>query len=113
MTRFRDKVGYVSQGSLVDGVQEVIVTERVYKGEVLEATSSLQDGEKVNDDIRLQDRISVLADAYGLENFSRIKFVVRMGIPWIAQTVRVERPRIIISLGGVYHGPRATAPEEP
>ena len=113
MTRFSDKVGYVSQGSLVDGVQEVVVTERVYKGEVLENISSLQDGEKVNDDIRLQDRVSLIADAYGLENFSQIRFVVRMGIPWIAQTVRVERPRIIISLGGVYHGPRAPAPVEP
>ena len=106
MTRFSDKVGYVSQGALVDGVQEVVVTERVLKGVVLETIASIQDGEKVNDDIRLQDRVEVLADAYALENFSKIKFVVRLGIPWIAQTVRVERPRIIISLGGVYHGPR-------
>jgi hypothetical protein len=113
MTRFRDKVGFVIPGNLVDGVKEVSVTERVYKGEVLETIASSQEADKVNDDMRLQDRVSFPADTYALENISRIKFVLRLGIPWVAQTVRVEHPRIIVSLGGVYHGPRAPAPEEP
>lgn len=113
MTRFRDKVGYRLPDGLVDGVAQVSIVERVYKGDVLETIASSPEGEKVNDDIRLQDRVSFLADAYALENFSRIKFVLRMGIPWIAQTVRVERPRIVVSLGGVYHGPRASEEEGP
>lgn len=113
MTRFRDKVGFVIPENLVDGVLEVSVTERVYKGEVLETIASSQEADKVNDDIRLQDRISYVADDYALENLARIKFVLRMGIPWMAQTVRVEYPRIIVSLGGVYSGPRAPTPEEP
>lgn len=109
MTRFYDAVGYVLPASLVDGVQEVSITERVYKGEVLETIASSSEADKVNDDIRLQHRISVVADAFAFENFSRIRYVLWEGVPWTAQTVRVERPRIIISLGGVYHGPRATS----
>jgi hypothetical protein len=107
MARFYDKVGYSNPGELVDGVWTASITERVHKGDVLETIASSQEADKVNDDVRLQNRISIVADAFILENFSSIKYVMWMGTPWEAQTIRVERPRIIISLGGVYHGPLA------
>jgi hypothetical protein len=115
MARFFDKVGYELPGAYVDGVWTADITERDHKGEVLDATRSLEPSTKVNDDFRLQNRISIVADAFALENFAYIKYVLWMGVRWEATSVHIERPRLIISFGGVYHGriPEETAPASP
>lgn len=107
--RFFDKVGYGISTNLGDGVWSDSITERSYYGDVLDVTRSLEPSDKVNDDIRLQNRISIMADAFALENFSDIKYVSWMGSLWTVNTVTVERPRLLLSLGGVYDGP---VPEE-
>lgn len=107
--RFFDKVGYGVPGTPVDGVWSDAITERTYRGEVLNALSSTEPSDKVNADVRLQNRISILADAFALENFSHIKYVSWMGSLWTVQSVEVERPRLVLSLGGVYNGPRPTS----
>lgn len=108
--RFFDKVGYGTQQNLGGGVWSDSITERTYYGEVLSATRSLEPSDKVNDDIRLQNRISIVADAFALENFINIKYVSWQGSLWTVNSVEVERPRLILALGGVYNGP---VPETP
>jgi hypothetical protein len=108
MARFFDKVGYGIPGEIVDGVWSDSITERAYYGDVLDVITSNEESDKVNNDIRLQQRVSVMADAFALENFSFIKYVSWMGSLWIVLSVRVERPRLILTLGGVYNGPRPT-----
>lgn len=110
MARFYDKVGYALPGSLVNGVWIDTITERAYYGDILEMTSSQSEGEKVNPDVRLQNRISIVADGFALENFTYIKYVSWVGSLWTVQSVRVERPRLILSLGGVYDGPKPVIP---
>lgn len=104
MARFHDKVGYVLPGSHVDGVWTADIVERDHTGDVLKALSSQEPSEQVNDNIRLQNRISIVADAFALENFSFIKYVFWMGTRWEVRSVDVDRPRLTLSLGGVYHG---------
>lgn len=108
MARFFDKVGYGLPTELVDGVWSDDITERAYYGDILDAMASNEESDKVIDDIRLQQRISILADAFALENFSRIKYVSWMGSLWTVISVRVERPRLVLALGGIYNGPRPT-----
>jgi len=108
MARFYDKVGYELPATRVGGVWKANIVERDMNGDVLKALRSLEPSDKVNDDFRLQNRISVMADAYALENFTYIKFVKWNGVRWTAATVEVERPRLIITLGGVYHLPSTT-----
>lgn len=100
-------VGYGGPTNLGDGVWSDSITEREYSGEVLDIMSSTAQSEKVNDDIRLQQEISVVADAFALGNFSRIKYVMWMGTAWTVQSVKVKRPRLILALGGPYDGPTA------
>lgn len=108
MVRFFDKVGYGTPSELVNGVWTDSIIERDHYGEVLKTVSSIEPSDKVNDDIRLQNSISIVADAFALENFSLIKYVSWMGTLWIVTSVAVERPRLILSLGGVYNGPIPT-----
>lgn len=104
MARFFGKVGYEPPGQLIDDVWTADVVERDYYGDELQALRSLESGDKVNDDIRLQNRYSIMADAYALEHYSWIKYLVRDGVRWTVTSVEVQRPRLILNLGGVYVG---------
>jgi len=113
MARFYGKVGYGSQGELVGGVWSDSITERAYFGDILNETRTYGSSDKVNDDFRLSERISIVADAFALGNFTDIKYVERAGVLWAVTSVEVQNPRLILSLGGVYHGPTATAANNP
>ena len=104
MARFLDKVGFAPEAELVDDVWTASIVERPYKGEVLEETRSLEPSEKVEDNIRLQNRIRIIGDAFALQNFSNIRYVLLHGTRWTVNTVSVERPTLLLSLGGVYQG---------
>jgi hypothetical protein len=106
--RFFGKVGYSIPTPPVDGVWSDDITERTYKGEVLDDLRSIEESDKVNENIRLQSRISILADDFAFENFSHIKYVSWMGSLWTVNSVKPERPRLLLSLGGVYSGKRPT-----
>lgn len=110
MARFYDKVGFGNPGELVDGVWSDSITERAYYGDVLNNTQALEVSDKVNPDIRLQQRISIMADAYAVESASKIKYVSWAGSLWMVESFTIERPRLILTLGGVYDGPRPTPP---
>lgn len=109
MARFHGVVGYAVPAELVHGVWKDGITERVYYGDVLNETVSHEDADKVNSDLRLSSRISIVADAFALGNYSDIKYVVdEVGVFWSVTSVQVKRPRLILSTGGVYDGPRAS-----
>lgn len=105
MARFYGNVGYGVPNEPVNGVWSDTVTELPYYGEVLSEARSLVPTEQVNDDIRFQHRISIIADAYAFEHYQWIKYVEEAGSLWVVTNVAVERPRLILTLGGVYDGP--------
>ena len=108
MARFYGKIGYGVSVQTVPGVWSDEITERAYYGDVLNDLRSISSSEKVNDDIRLQNRISIVADAFALGNYLQIKYVEVSGFKWTVNSVDVERPRLILSLGGAYNGPSPT-----
>lgn len=62
----------------------------------------------MNPDLRLTNTIEIMADdEYVSENIYAIRFVEWAGTPWIVSEVTVQRPRLLLRLGGVYHGARA------
>lgn len=108
MARFYGKVGYAVPTNPVPGVWSDEITERAYYGDVLNDVRSLSASEKVNDDVRMQTRISIVADKYALGNYLQIKYVEWAGSLWTVTSVDAERPRLVLSLGGVYDGQRPT-----
>jgi hypothetical protein len=113
MARFHGKVGYGETVETSPGVWEDVITERSYFGDVLRNTRRLQEGESVNDNLSVNNSISIVADAYANEHFFAIRYVEWMGSPWKVSDVEVQRPRLILRLGGVYNGPKAPAPDTP
>jgi hypothetical protein len=108
MARFHGVVGYGVPSQFVAGVWSDTITERAYYGRVLNETQAHEFADKVNDDLRLQSRISIVADAYAFGNYAYIKYVKdeETGIYWAVTSIQLSRPRLILSTGGVYNGPK-------
>ena len=107
MARFHGEVGYGTPTETAPGVWEDVIDEQQYTGDVIKNTRRLEAGEGVNDNITVGNSISIVADQFAIDNFSKIKYVRWMGAVWIVTNVEVRSPRLILALGGVYNGPTA------
>lgn len=101
--KFCGNVGYVERQETAPGVWEDVVTERKYYGDVTKNRSAWQQSGTLNDDINVTSDISILADAYAYQHFSYIRFVEFMGAKWKVTSIVPERPRITLTLGGLYN----------
>lgn len=110
MARFCGKVGYGKTEETVPGVHEEVITEYIYRGDVVRNTRKLAEGTEINGDITTGNSISIVADPYAREHFFEIRFVEWAGVLWTVTDVEVQIPRLLLRLGGVYNGSRAKAP---
>lgn len=113
MAKFFGPVGFgVTEENPPDsGIWTDVIVEHKYYGDVLRNSRQLRDNsESLNNDLAVQNSISVVADAYANENFFAIRYIKWMGTLWSVSDVTVESPRLILKLGGVYNGPKAEAP---
>lgn len=107
MAKYYDMIGYGVTEDRGDGVWEETVTERPYYGDILRVSRRWERTEHLNDDVNVSNQISIVADAYAYEHFSAIRYARWMGTRWKVTDVEVQRPRLILSIGGVYNGPEA------
>ena len=80
------------------------ITTRHYYGDVIRNTSRWQQAGQVNDNLNVNNRISIVADAYAYEHFSNIRYVEWCGQKWKVTEVEVSTPRLLLTIGGVYNG---------
>ena len=104
MARFCGKVGYLTTEETRPGIWEDIIVERTYRGDIVKNKSMWQSTEFVNDNINISSDISILADAFAYQHFSEIKYVEFMDAKWTVTSATPERPRITLTLGGLYNG---------
>ena len=107
MARFHGKIGYSISEETAPGVWTDTISEREYYGDVIRETRQWRERSQVNDDLTVSNRISVVADTFANENFSAMKYLIWSGIYWKISQVEIQIPRLILSLGGVYHGNKA------
>lgn len=105
MAKFHGVIGFVQQAvETTPGVWEDPITEVLYKGDILRETQKNQSSDEVLPRFDLNNRISILADAYANENFQYIRYVEYRNVLWNVVSVEIQGPRLILSLRGVYHG---------
>lgn len=104
MSRFYGAVGYAKTVNTAPGVFEEVEEEMMYYGDVLRNARRLESGENLNDQLVVNNSISILADAHALNHFFEIRYVVWEGTKWKVTNVEVQRPRLILTLGKVYNG---------
>lgn len=111
MARFYGVVGYWMPGHEDPndpGVwKPAAIVEKNYYGDVLKHNRRWDAGEGVNDDLSVTNRISIVADDETFAHCSGIRYVRWMNAYWKVVSFDVERPRIILNLGGVWNGDKA------
>jgi hypothetical protein len=104
MAKFYGVVGYTETKETAPGVWLESITERNYSGDVLRLSRRWQAGDNLNDDLTVNNEISILADPFAYQNFHMMRYIKWMGASWKIVKVDVQRPRLILSIGGVYNG---------
>jgi len=106
MARFSGLIGYAVQVEKAPGVWDDRITEHPYRGDVLRSQRSLQnDTENLHQRLNVNNSISIIGDPFAYENFFAIKYIKWMGSRWNVTNVEVRRPRLILTIGGLYNGP--------
>ena len=104
MAKFKGAIGYVSQVETAPGVWEDLATEKNYRGDVVLSQQRWQSSEQLNDNLNLDNSISIVADNYAYVNLGYIKYIVWHGQKWKVQSLAINRPRIVLQIGGLYNG---------
>lgn len=123
MAKFYGTVGYVEtvESEMYPGVYVEKATEYEYYGDIVKNNLRRINGEHLNDDLVINNSVSIVADAYAFRHCSAIRYVrFYMNGPWSwdpfeeeesdkkppawkVTSVDIQPPRIILNLGEVYN----------
>lgn len=104
MAKFSGMIGYVETVEAAPGVWEEQVTERIHYGDIIRNIRRIQSADKLTDDVVIDNQISILASQYAIDNIHRIRYAKFMGAKWEVTNADIQRPRLILTLGGLYNG---------
>ena len=82
------------------------IIERKYFGSMITNQRKWSEtGSSTNDDLTINNQLSIVADAYAHEHWPAIKYAEINGVRWKVNSVDIKtRPRLILNLGGVWNG---------
>lgn len=104
MPKFYGVIGFAETVETSPGVKKEQITERNYYGDLGRNTRRLQTTDQVNDNINIANEISIVADPYAEDNFHAMRYIEFMGAKWKITNIEVQRPRLILTVGGLYNG---------
>lgn len=104
MAKYAGLVGYVTQEQTAPSVWSPVEYPKRMKGDIIRQSSSTQNDDKINSDLTLNHRVSLIGDAYAFSSYFNIKWIEIDGRKWEVTSVEVQRPRIIVTLGGPWNG---------
>lgn len=111
MAKFYGNVGYIKTVEAQPGLWVEETIELPYYGDLTRNTSRFQSSGGVNDNINVNNNISIVADPYANENFQYMRYVEFMGAKWKITNVDIQYPRILLTIGGVYNGQQTRTAE--
>ena len=109
MARFHGEIGFLRtvEEDPVNrpGIYVEKIVKRNYSGDVLSNSRRWDSSGYLNDNLTINNRISIVADSFINENFGAMKYVRWQGVKWKITNAEIQYPRIILTIGGEYHEP--------
>lgn len=106
MAKYAGRIGFAETRDMGDGIYEEVIIEKPYRGDVLRYIFRHEKSqEKILDDVKISNEISIIANSYAMNNAHRMKYVTFIGARWCIASMDIQYPRINLTLGGVYNGP--------
>jgi hypothetical protein len=106
MAKWCGKIGYVEsvEDEARPGIWVNKVTERVYTGDLIKNFHRWSaSSDSTIDNLSPDNQISIIADTFAEENIRFMRYIEFMGAKWKINSFDVQRPRIILTMGGLYH----------
>lgn len=104
MAKYYGAIGFAQTIETVPGVWEESITEKKYYGNVNRNNKRWQNTDNLNDDIVINNEISIIADQFACEHSSNMRYLTWMGTKWRITNISAQYPRLILTIGGVYNG---------
>lgn len=104
MAKYAGLVGYVTEEETSPGVWSPVESPIMMKGDVINQRYNVIDDNRVNSNVTLNHRISLLGDSYAFDNYHLIRWINFRGSKLEVSSVEIQRPRLIVSLGGLWNG---------
>ena len=103
--KFVGKIGFWDEEIEVSpGVYRPNIVERPYTGDLLVNSRRFQDQENSqNDHIKINNRISILADLYMQDHIQAVRYVEWKSCRWQVTSMTIAYPRIELEIGEEYH----------
>ena len=98
------EIGFHEEIEEEPGVHVPTVIPKPFYGEVLRNSWRETQGDKINADLHISNKLSVVATPYLQFNFQKIAYVTFCGAKWTVSDVEVDpdRPRLTLSIGPLY-----------
>lgn len=101
--KWHGKIGYRELVNTEPGIWEEQIVEKDKKGDLLKIKNSLQSANQVNDNIKITNVITIVADPYASLNMDNMLYATVRGIKWKITDITVAYPRLELVLGGKYN----------
>lgn len=105
MAKFVGEIGFSQDPCDVpdSGIIVPEIKEIKYHGDIMNATYKWSDNSKVNEDLNISNKFSVVANSFAINNIGRMLYVKWNGVKWKIITAELAFPRIILYVGGLYN----------
>lgn len=105
MNKWFGKIGYITEVQTAPSVWTHEETVREYYGDIVRNTSRWSTNQdSTNDDLNINNQISIVADPFAYQNFHSMKWIEFMDAKWKITSVETKYPRLILTIGGVWNG---------
>lgn len=104
MAKFYGKIGFTVMMETLPDVWEPVETVKDYFGDLTRNQRRWNNGESVNENIEVSNEVSLVMDDFLQENAGALKWVEAMGAKWKVNSITIDYPRLVLTLGGVYNG---------
>lgn len=104
MPKYYGEIGFLqAQVETAPGIYENQVVTKNYYGDLVRNIKRSENQGQMNDDVKINNSISIVADRFLNYNFHSILYVYFMGNKWKVGSVDASNPpRLILELGDLY-----------
>lgn len=104
MAKFHGIIGFVDYVETSPDVIKEVASEYECSGDILRKNNRFVAGQSINDNLVINNQISIIANPYINQHFPSIRYVIWKGAKWKVTSVEDKFPRFILTLGDVYNG---------
>lgn len=102
--KFHGQIGFSYEEETAPGVWTTKTEEKEVYGDVLSNMRRWDNGQEINSDLNVSNKISVVSSRFIYEHLGAMRYISWNGTRWKVSSAEIVRPRVILTLGGVYNG---------